>query len=227
MKDNNDFITIDLKDIMRAMWAYKWLIALIVILAVTVTVVNLRYFTPDTYTASGIIYVSGKNSRNTDDDVVKSDIDAARTLSTTYIETLKIRSFLMGVSDEIEGKYSWEEIKHMMSISAVNETELLAVKVTANSDQDAYELADAILKLAPKKLEEVTEGGSIRIVDEVLLPDKANDKGAIRMLLVSIVIGVVLAGALIFFVTFFDTKVHRGEDVEKRYQVSILGNLNN
>ena len=201
---------------------------LLVVAATALGAIKTIYFTADTYTASGVLYVSSKSVDNTtkEDEVNKGDIDTARTLSTTYIETLKIRAFLMDVSDAINNRFSYSEISKMIQVSAINNTELLSIKVTAETAQDAYDIAKNLVSLAPKKLAEVNEGGSIKIIDQVLKPTTANDSGLFKNCVIGGMIGFILAIAIVFLIAFFDKKVRRSEDVAKRYEVSILGVLN-
>lgn len=230
MNENKANYDIDIFELLKSVWNYKYIVFLFVIIAIILSAVNLKFFTEDTYTASGIIYVSGKTDLEKDsiqDDVNLNDLYVARTLSTTYIETLNIRSFLMDVSNDIGNKYSWREIQNMTTITHINDTELLSVSVTANSAQDAYDLANSILKLAPNKLSDVTEGGGIKIIDEVLKPSSPDGKGVFTSIIFSAFLGVVLAVLLIFLMISFDTKIHKCEDIQRRYNISVLGVLDN
>ncbi len=222
-------ITINIWELAKTVWHYAWLVVLFIAIGTTIAVVKVNYFTADTYTANGVIYVSSKNeaASETVNEVNKSDIDAARSLTTTYIETLKIRSFLNEVSAWNEYKYSWKEIKNMMKVESINETELLSVEITADTAEDAYLLTQSVLMLSPSTLSKVTKGGSVEVLDYAQQPSAPNDKGLIKNSVLGGILGMVLAVMLIFLITFFDTKVHKSEDVEKRYNISILGMLDN
>ena len=215
-------------DILRTIWKYKYIVVSFVIVAVIFTIVQTKIFTPDTYTASGIVYVSSKSGTESDQDIDKGDIESARTLSTTYIETLKIRPFLNNVSSQIgNDKYPWYIIKEMLTVSPINDTELLSIKITADSADSAYSLLKSIIQLAPETLSKVTDGGRIEILDEGEKPKVPDDKGLIKKIAISGFVGGILASILIFILTLFDTKIRRSEDVEGRYNFSILGIIEN
>ncbi len=228
-KKNGDYIQIDLLDMLKSVWNYKYIVVLFVVVAVILTSVITVCFTPDTYTSSGVIYVSGKSDTNDEQDseVQKSDIDTARVLSTTYIETLKTRTFLTEVSKNAGNKYTWSQIKNMMYISTINDTELLTVEFTANSAVDAYNLTKSVLDLAPEILSKVAKGGSIEVLDKAQLPESANSKGLFSKVAISGVVGAVLAVAIIFVLTYFNNKITKSEDIENRYNFSILGIIEN
>ncbi len=227
-KQNEKYATIDLFELLREIWNRKIIVIAFLIVGITFSLINSIFFTQHTYTADGTIYVSSESQSLTENAqyVNPNAIYTARILSSTYVETLYLRSFLMDVSSDIGGKYNWMQISSMISIEILNETELLSISVTANSPEDAYMITRSMLKLAPEKLNEVTKGGSIKIIDDVVMPTRENGKGTIRNALLAAIISVVLAAILIFVITLLDTRVRKGEDIAKRYNVSILGTLN-
>lgn len=213
-------------DILRTIWKYRYIVILFVTVAVLFTIVYTKYFTADTYTARGIVYVSSKSGTESDQlsEINRGDIESARTLSTTYIETLKIRPFLNDVSSQVgNAKYPWYVIRDMLTVAPINGTELLSIKITADSADSAYSLLKSIMQLAPETLSKVTDGGRIEVLDEGEKPKVPDDKGLIKKIPISGFVGGVLALILIFILTFFDTKIRRSEDIEGRYNFSILG----
>lgn len=212
-------------DILNIMWLNKFLIITLACLVATGFLVQTVYFSEPQYTADGMLYISNKNDIITQEEIQKSDIDTSRTLSYTYIEILQSRSFLTEVSEAVGGAYSWKEIKSMVSISSVNETELLKVSVKTNHSEDSCNIARAILDKAPNKLNSVLNGGMVEIVDHIDKEATLVDKGVAKKTVLGFVIGAFAGAVIAFLRNLFDKKVHKGEDVAKRYDVSILGSL--
>ena len=220
---NNDYI--DLLEIAKSLWAYKFMLIALAVVVAVLAVVRVEFFTKDQYVATGMLYVSNKQEVEEDEKVSQQDINTAKSMSATYREILKTRAFLGEISEEIGGKYSWSKIKSMTSIYAVNNTELMEVSVVANSPHDAYLIADSIVKNAPEKLGSIFENGLIKIVDDVVVPSKPIGKGTAKQGVMGAILGLVLGMAIVVVVNLFDTKVHKAEDVAKRYSVSILGEI--
>lgn len=220
---------IDVIQVVQTAWAYRWLILIMAVLTMTGVYLKLEFFTDDVYTAKGVLYVSNRaeNSTNQSGVIQRSDIDTSRALSSTYIEILKTTSFLEEVSDSIDGIYQWYQIKSMIKIENLNQTELLSVSVEAKSASDAYLIARTFLAKAPAKLISVYRSGEVEIVDPVRLPTAPNDKGITKNILVGALAGIFLSIAIIFILNYFDNKVHKSEDVAKRYNVVILGEISN
>ena len=138
---------ISIVDTMKMLLPYKWLIAACAILFALVFFVKTACFTSDTYTSSGVLFVS-----NHMQDVVSSryavegaDIQTSRVMTETCAELLNTRAYLTSVSEATGNKYGWGAIKNMINISPVNETELLAVRVTSPDPYDSYNIARTII----------------------------------------------------------------------------------
>ena len=219
---NNDYI--DLLEIVKSVWVYKFMLIALAVVIAMLSVVKLVFITIDRYVAYGVIYVS--NGQTMEADLVSGQaIDTARTMVETCREILKTRTFLTEVSLDTGGKYSWSQIGSMTSISAVNETELMRISVTAYSPEDAYLIANSIVNKAPERLVSVFKSGTAEIIDEVIAPGGAVSKGTVGEAAKGAILGLFIGLAIIVIINLFDTKIHKGEDVAARYKVSILGEI--
>lgn len=221
-------VSIDLMQIAGLLWSRKFTILAVMVIAALLAFVKVAFFTPDSFTSGGVLYVSNRaeSSQSAENVTVSSsDIDTSRKMSKTYMEILTTRAFFTDVSRAINGAYTWEEIRDMMTIDVVNDTELLKVTVQNESAADAYLVADAIINQAPQKLGEVFDGGEIKIVENAVMPDEPNSKGLIRLLLIAVFVGLILSCGVIVVLNFFDTTIHRSDDIVKRYNIPILGEI--
>ncbi len=215
-------------DILKLIWKYKFLIIGIVLAFVLFVSIKTIFYTPDTYTANGSIYVSNQTTQsdeNPNSSLVVGDIVTSRILSETYIETLRTRSFMMDVSKSLNGSFSWSQIQSMTKIQSVNETELLSFHVTASTPQDAFIIASAIANMAPTKLSNIFKGGRAYVVDEPIKPTSPNDNGLATKLVFAIFFGLLIGVFFAFLLSILDNKVHSAEDVARKYNVSILGKI--
>lgn len=219
---NNDYI--DLLEIVKSVWVYKFMLIALAVVIAMLSVVKVVFFTKDRYVAYGVVYVS--NGQTMEADVVSGQaIDTARTMVETCREILKTRTFLTEVSLDTGGKYSWSQISGMTSISSINETELMRISVTAYSPEDAYLIANSIVNKAPDRLVSVFKSGTAEIIDEVIAPGGAVSKGTVGEAAKGAILGLFIGLAIIVIINLFDTKIHKGEDVAARYKVSILGEI--
>lgn len=216
---------INILEVLGAIWQRKIVVILLAIIVAVLAFVKVSYFTEPTYASKGTLYVSNISSDVTTNKLTQADILSARELSGTYKEILFTRSFLTEVATAVDGDYKWFEIKSMLSIAPVNDTELLSIAVVCDNPRDAYMIAQTILEKAPEKLTSVFSSGQVTIVDEAVYDTKAVDKGVFKNTVIGLFLGLVLGVVIVFFFHFFDNKVHKSEDIAKRYGVSILGEL--
>lgn len=217
---------INLTDFLRAIWSKKILIIALIILGVLLMFVKTQFLTKETYTTTGKLLVSNRTEEVNDNFYVnQGDILTARYMSETYTEILKTRDFLEKVATELAGVYSWKDIDSMVNCSIVNETELLQITVTANNAAAAEAIGRVYLENAKSHLMDVHKGCEVEIVDRARVPEQANDKGMLVNIVVGVFIGLAIGLLIAFIIVYFDTKVRKSEDVARRYQISILGEL--
>lgn len=213
-------------DILIAVWAQKFLVLTLVILGMIISFVNVTYFTDFSYKANGTLFVSNQTQATIQNETIsKSDIESSRTLSSTYMEILKTRSFLIDVSKKCDNKYSWKDISKMMSISAINETELLSISITAPTPEDALKIADCVIIMAPDKLTSVFKRGEVEIVDVPIFPSEPVSKGRIQKIAIGGMLGLVISVGIAMLLLFLDKKIHKGVDIVERYNISFLGEI--
>ena len=183
---------INLMEILGAIWQRKAVLILLAIIIGALAFVKVNYFTEDMYTSRGTLYVSNISSDANTNKLSQSDIMSSRELSETYKEILNTRSFLNEVATVVGDKYSWAEIKSMLTISSVNETELLSISVVSKDPKDSYSIAQAILEKAPGKLISVCSSGQVTVVDEAVFEKNPVDKGAVKYTVLGALAGIVL-----------------------------------
>ncbi len=218
--------SIDILELLRELWDKKVLIILLIVVGLSLMFVKTQFLTADTYTSGGTLYVTNRTDKVIDDYYIsQSDVDTARSLTETYIKLLGMRDFMERVGETAGVPYSHTQLASMIKCSIVDETELIQVQVTSGSAEEAHRIAKAFLDEARVALTVYGDGCRVNVVDQARAPEHANGRGMARNLLIGGAVGFVIAAAIVFVKYFFDTKVRSAEDVAKRYNVSILGEL--
>lgn len=223
--NENKISSLDMIEILKYVWKGKFFILALMFLSALLAAIRIEFFVNETYTADGVLYIYSQNINEQPNEagVTGTEINDARTMSTTYMETLKLRSFLTEVSKETGGVYSWSQIREMMHISSVNDTEYISVSVTAYDPQTAYELAKCICEKAQDKFLDIFKNGEATIVDTVVYPKHADSKGELKAICVGFVMGGVLGSFIIIAVNLLDRKIRKSEEISNRHGISILG----
>lgn len=226
MNTNENTNSIDLKLLFDKFMQYKVLFVICVVVSIIVCFIHFKFNVTPVYTSSSVLYVNCMNAeQTTEEGISEYEIQSSRALTTTYMEILCGRTFLNSVSADIGYKYSWKQLASMISISQVNETELLSVKVSALTPEDAYIVCKSIVDNAPSKMLAVFKRGTIEVVDEVNMPSSPSSTGIKYILFIGFVIGIILGVIIAFVLEIFDTKIRSAQDLNYRYNIIVLGEI--
>lgn len=223
MTEGNESIIFFLKLI----YSNKIMISVFALIFASIFFVKAAYFTEDTYTASGVLYISNKSNDSEAEKINKNDIETSRTLTDTYIEILKTRDFLEEVSRTAAESKSWEEISEMVAIETLNSTELIEISVRADSAGSAYNIASALVGKAPEKLLEVYKSGDVEVVNPVYYPTGPNNKSVAGKTLMGLLIGFAAGLVFAYIMSMLDGKIRDPRELSNIYGISILGEVSN
>ena len=147
------------------------------------------FIMPPKYESYVSMYVKNGNfNKEEQNDVDLNDLNASKSLVSTYIAVLKSNTLMSEIGDKLvetydqgklsasfslkDGKISPDAILSCFTMSAVEETEVM--KITANTEDPELSaaLCEIMGELAPNFLVRVVGAGSVEIVDTPLPNDK-------------------------------------------------------
>lgn len=223
-KNGSNDIIIDLRRIFKAVWHRVWIIALAAILCAALALVGTVYLIAPKYQSSSMFYVNN-NALSIDGapiSIDSGDITAAKSLVDTYIVILNSRACLNDVIDYFDVDYTYDELKKMISASAVNSTEIFEVVVTSTDPEEAEKIANAIAYILPKRISSIVEGTSANVVDYGIVPVEPSSPNRIKNTFFGGLIGLVLALTVVVVREIFDVTIRTEEDVAETGSYPIL-----
>lgn len=179
-----------------------------------------QYIAKPYYTASVQLYV---NPATADPMENLNELNYAQKVVNTYINFLQTKVFYQRILEETGLDYSLQQLKDMTKISAVGNTEIFQIQVTAYDREDAYILTKAMQEIAPIMIQEIKEGAKIMVVDPVVMPSRPSGPNILINTLMGGCFFFLLAIILIFFWEMLDVNVKNEEELQKKYQHPILG----
>ena len=164
---------IGLLTLLKALWKRMWLVILAVLLCGAAGFCIARFCVTPMYKAGVMMYVNNNSLPSGGKDTISSsDLSAAQSLVDTYVVILNTRATLEEVADKANVNYSYDELKHMVSATAVNSTEVFEVTVTSADPEEAQRLVNTVTQVLPTRIASVVEGTSVRVVDNAVTPSK-------------------------------------------------------
>ena len=164
--ETNDFI--ELKRVFSSVLRWWWLLILATAIAAMVGYwVSDRQ--PRVYRAATTILV-GQSIRSTATD--SRDIQTSERLALTYANIGRRQPVLQGVVETLQLNSTWQQLKKRVSITPVEATQVLVIRVEAGSREAATIIADEVahqlILLSPTALQDQEQDEAQRIIGQRL-----------------------------------------------------------
>ena len=215
-KTQREEIEIDIGRVIRAIMDRAWRVILSSVLCAAIAFGYTYYFITPQYQSAAMFYVNN-NSFNVGDaalSITSGDLVTSRGLVDSYIVILKTRETLNDVIDYAGVNLSYGQVSGMISAEAVNETEIFRVTVTNPDPQEAEKIASAIAYILPKRISNIIDGTSAKIVDSAVVPAGPSSPSFTRNTLIGFLLGFLVSAGMIALKEIFDTTIRSEEDIE-------------
>lgn len=221
MEETNE---ISLQEIFMILWNKVWVIILCTLIG-GVAAFGISAFVLDpTYTSRVSMYVNSNTEReNTIANL--NDINASQKLVSTYIEILKSDNVLSKVITETGFTYTPEQIRKMLTASAVNGTEIFEVKITTEDANEAAVIANTIAAVAPEEIIRVVKAGSVELIDEAVPATSPSSPNVLLNTIIGLMLGGVLSVLGVLVAEMLDNRIKHEDDLKKGYDFPILGTI--
>lgn len=212
-------------DLVKLLNILKKNIKLLLILPAICLVVStaLTFFVmPDKYTGSTQILVNMKKSSS---DLDFQNVQSSLQSVNTYTEIIKSPRILDKVSREFDGQYSTAELNSFLKVTNQTNSQIITVSVTTGNKSESDKIVNRISKVFAHDMPKIMS------VDNVTILSSAHDN-AVKVspivsvnLVISIIVGIVLAILIIFLKELLDKRIKTEEDVESQLGLPILGSI--
>lgn len=221
-----EYFTIDLMQIMKALWHRAWMIILVGVLTAGIGFSIAAFAIPPKYSTSIMLYVNNSSvSGGQNVAISSSEISAARSLVKTYTEILKSRTTLERVIEKSNVSRTYKDLADMISAKSSNDTEFMLVSVTSENPNEAVVIANSIAEVLPDRVSEIIDGASMKVVDTAVFNNEKVSPSTTKYTAGGLLIGVFFACALIAINTMLDDTIYDEDFVVQSYQYPILARI--
>ena len=224
MENNESKISINILEVLKD-FLHKWWIVLIASVVGACALFIYTFFTTEQkYTATAKMYVNNSSVSSSISDVLDSvqsissgNLQASRTLVSSYAVIMKTHLILDDVLNtaETEEEYTYDQLVNMISVGAVNNTEVCYISVTCANSNDAKLLANTTLHVFKDQIGGIINGSSAKIVDYAVETTPVS-RGFTKMGLIGFAVGFVLSLVVIFLVDFYISDTFQDSDALKQ-----------
>lgn len=212
---------INLIEVFRLFLFHWWKIALSAILAALLAYGLTTYYIMPIYTSRGSLYVNNNNSKSPT--VNLADIASSQQLAYTCIELLTSDTFLSKVQEYSGLPYTTRDIKRMLTLSPLNETEIIEITANTGNPEHSQMLVNAVLDNAYDEIIRVVGGGNVKIIDSANLPKAPSSPNVYRNVVLGFLLGAFLCMLLIFLIDVFDSRIKIESDMMDVKDLPLIG----
>ncbi len=215
---------IDIKDFLG--YLKKFIIPIIVaaILASGASVFYNLCIKVPMYKTSTTVVLAQRNSENAASTTL-NDINISQKLVSTYSEIVKSKLILNQAIENLGLNTTAEKLSKHVSVTAVDDTEILRISVEDGNPEVAAQIANEIANIFKKEIVNIYKLNNVNTIDTARVPDKVSNDTTIRDGLIAALIAIFGVTAIAFIIYYFDDTVKYGEDVEKRIKLPIAGKI--
>ncbi len=222
-KEINEGREINLSHLIKALLKKWWILSLSAVVCAIGVFVYISYFVTPKYSSSFMLYINNKRILD-EDQISAADLSAAQSLVDSYNVILKSKTTMDKVAKASGIELTSSQLLSMTSTNSVEGTEILMVTITANDAQTAYDVATAISDHLPGILESVVEGSSMKVFDVATYNPNPISTNLMRNVIIGALIGLILSGAVLIFISIFDDTIKGEEDLQE-YEQPILAQI--
>ena len=221
---------LDLKELFNIFWSKKIpIILLVLIFAVLGFIYTMTMVTP-MYTASTTLVLASSNSgegstTSTTNSITTSDITLNSNLVSTYSVLVRSKDVLVQVISNLGIDISWEDLRNNVTVSSVEDTEVLEISVTNLNPEYAADIANEIAKVFTDKVGEIYNINNVHVVDEAETPKEPSNINYQKNIVVFAFIGAVIAVLYVLIANMLDTTIKTADDIEKQFKLPVLASI--
>lgn len=154
-----------------------------------------------------------------------TDIQASLSFANTVTDILNTNGIFKELSAELDGRYSYSQLKSFSSISRRNNNTLfIDISFSATSREEAITLVNEYLKLVPEYINSFVPKTAVTATSTADTAGKIYPRTLISSAIGGIV-GAAIAYAIIFLIYCANTVIKGEEDFRDRFDLPILGSI--
>lgn len=177
------------------------------------------------YTSKTSIILTGFSGNSEQSSITQSDLTVNSKLVSTYQEIVKSRRVLTQVIDDLKLRYDTKELASMIKVGAINSTEIIEISVSNGDASEAAKIADKVAEVFGKEAKELYNLSNVSILDYAEVESVPSNINITKQIIIYVAVGFVLAFAILFVIYYFDTTIKSVADVERKFELPILGSV--
>ncbi|HZK26138.1 MAG TPA: Wzz/FepE/Etk N-terminal domain-containing protein [Thermoclostridium sp.] len=219
----NDFMEIDLKEIIYMLIRKWWIIAIFFAIAVATSFIVSFHFIQPVYKAETTLFVGKEGNKS--GAIELGEIKLNDELVSDYREIIKSRLAAREVIERLNIDISIESFQDHIEVTTASNSRLMKIACKSTDPQLAVNIANALSDFIIVKAEEIMEVDNVKIIDQAELPTRPIKPNKKMNLAIAAVIGIMIGVGLIFLIEYLDSTIKDKKDVVRYLDINVIGEI--
>ncbi len=176
------------------------------------------------YTSKTSIILTGFSTGETSS-ITQTDLSINSKLVSTYQEIVKSRRVLNQVIENLKLEYDAKTLAKKINVGSIKDTEIISISVTDLEAKRAYLIANEVADVFSKEAKELYNLSNVSVLDIAEIEDFPSNYNITKQVVIYIGVGIFIAFFLLFVFYYFDTTIKSVSDVERKFELTILGSV--
>lgn len=202
-------------------------LSLLIIITVLVCLIGCIYglFLQKPLYQSYTTVILGTNESSTTSSITQNDVTLNKNLVDTYAQIVKSRRVLDQVIDKLDLDVSYETLSKQISVTALNNTEIIKISVSDEDGIMAKNIANVTADYFSKEIVKLYNMNNVNILDEAISSKRPYNINVPKQLIIYLMVGFVTGAGILFIIFYFDRTIKTAEEVEQKLKLPILGSV--
>lgn len=200
-------------------------ILMITIITVIVSIIGgcITFFVLSPVYETNATVLVNKDKTNNENNITGDDLTVNQKLALTYGEIIKSRKVLSKVIRELDLDITVKELSEKISVSTINETEIINITVEDTSKSQVYKIANKIVEIFTQDVEQIVSGVKFELIDKPIEPQDPVRPNKIINIAMSVIIGLMTGILITFLLEYLDDNIKSESDIEKILELPVIG----
>jgi len=212
---------IDLKDLFDYFKGrISWIIIAVALAVVVGNIYTIFTRVPMYKSSTSLVLVSESSDTSSYNN---SDLQLNKNLVGTYSEIIKSKTVVGEVISNLDLDYSISLLQSRISVSSINNAELIRITVVDPEGKVAAKIADETADVFVKEINRFYKLNNVTVLDRAEIAKTAYNVNYLKDNAIYILIGLVISCGIIFIYFYFDTTIKTSDEIEKKLGLSVIG----
>ena len=216
---------VDLKDLFLYFLKRISIILAVSFLFLLVGVVYTLVIKTPMYRGYTTLILTKKEDGTSQTALTQSDITLNQKLVSTYSEIIKSKRVLKQVIDQLNLTYSASKLNKKISVSSVNDTEIIKIAVSDADAEKAAQIANTVASVFRDEVVNFYHLENVNILDQAEIENNPYNIKVFKIAVLSFAAGIAVSIMLLIVTYYFDNSIKSAEEIEKKLGIAVIGNI--